>query len=118
MPGNVCSTTKRAPGVTPSASRRSARPSPVARTSTITPRPPSATDESGNTDRPCPFDPDPRLELNAKVMEDIVQCPAREDRDGRDDADDREARLQPALADHHQKVRDARHEQRHDGQRD
>jgi hypothetical protein len=40
------------------------------------------------------------------------------DRDRRDDAEDRESGFQSALADHHQEVGDARHEQRHHRQGD
>src|SRR5439155_14367132 len=97
-----------APGVTPSASNRSARPPADARTETTTPRAPSGNSASVFT----------RLELNAKVMEDIVQSCSGEDRDRRDDADNRQARAQATLAHHHQEIRDARHEQRHHGQRE
>ena len=51
-------------------------------------------------------------------MEDIVQSRSREDRDRRDDAENREPGFQSALADHHQEIGDARHEQRHHRQRD
>src|SRR5215470_7602733 len=98
MPGNVCSTVTTAPGVTPSDRSRSLRPAAVGTTSTTMPRAPTARSASGRT----------ALELNAKVMEDIVQPRTRHDRDRRDDAEDGEPRLQPALAHHHQEVRDAR----------
>src|SRR4051794_25553133 len=108
MPGNVCSTTTCAPGVTPSASRRSARPSTVASTSVMTPRASRLMADNGTLD----------LELNAKEMEDIVESRSGQDRHWRDDADDGHAGSQSAFANHHQEIGDAWYEQRHHGERD
>src|SRR5205809_2159974 len=116
-PGNVCSTSTVAPGVTPSASRRSPLPPACAPTSTTIAHVPSASADNGTGREPgrvtCEV-----LELNAERTKDIIQTRSGEDGHRRHDAQNGKARLQTALADHHQKVGHAGNEQGHHGQRD
>src|SRR5262245_23301626 len=104
MPGNVCSTVICAPSVTPSDSSRSSSSA----ADTTNPCSPSDNDASGRMP----------LELNAKEMKDIVQPHACANCDRRDHAGDGQPGPHPALADHHEKVGDARHEKRHHRERD
>src|SRR4051812_13061988 len=108
MPGNVCNTTTRAPGVTPSASSRTARPSTVGSTSTMTPCASWFIADSGVV----------ALELNAKEMKDIVEPSSGQDGDWCDHAEDRHAGPKSTFANHHQKICDTRHEERHHRERD